>query len=488
LSLLRGAASPSWSYPIAIIATLGWGVLLFGAPYPWTYLPLLAACLGVGAWGLLRSRDADRLRHTTLLVGLIATAGAALVQLIPIPQPTLARVSPSADAFLRRTDVDYGAAAFLLKGEADRGGEGVTSTARHPLSIDPAATRRGLLFLACFGIFLVGAAHGLHRSDVKRIAAGLLILGTLVAVVGIAHRGSGGGKIYGLWQPRFSLHPFGPFVNRNHFAGFMLMCIPVSVGYLSAASYRAVRRLSSGWHARMVWLGSADASRLALAAFGLFLMVFSLALTLSRSGLACFAVSLPVMIWLAMSCGPGRVDEQRKSAPRRLVATVWIFLLLAIVVSWAGLDAIATRFASTEGGPLGGRMAIWSDSLRILRDFPWTGTGLNTFGAISTTYQTSDLQFRYLELHNDYLQIAVEGGLLLIVPALVLMGGLVLAIWRVFSRSEDDVMTFRIRAGAVTGLIAIALQEIVDFSLQMPGNAAFFTLLAAIALHEDRDR
>jgi hypothetical protein len=34
----------------------------------------------------------------------------------------------------------------------------------------------------------------------------------------------------------------------------------------------------------------------------------------------------------------------------------------------------------------------------------------------------------------------------------------------------------------VTGLVAIALQEVVEFSLQMPGNAALFTLLAAIAI------
>ena len=40
-----------------------------------------------------------------------------------------------------------------------------------------------------------------------------------------------------------------------------------------------------------------------------------------------------------------------------------------------------------------------------------------------------------------------------------------------------------LRRGAVTGLIAIALQETVEFSLQMPGNAVLFALLCAVALH-----
>jgi len=45
------------------------------------------------------------------------------------------------------------------------------------------------------------------------------------------------------------------------------------------------------------------------------------------------------------------------------------------------------------------------------------------------------------------------------------------------------VTTYWVRVGAVTGLLAIALQETAEFSLQMPGNAALFVGLAAIAIH-----
>jgi hypothetical protein len=40
-----------------------------------------------------------------------------------------------------------------------------------------------------------------------------------------------------------------------------------------------------------------------------------------------------------------------------------------------------------------------------------------------------------------------------------------------------------LRLGAVVGLSLIAVQETVDFSLQIPGNAALFVVLAAIAIH-----
>ena len=36
--------------------------------------------------------------------------------------------------------------------------------------------------------------------------------------------------------------------------------------------------------------------------------------------------------------------------------------------------------------------------------------------------------------------------------------------------------------GAVTGIVAIALQEIGDFSLQMPANAVLFVVLLALAI------
>jgi O-antigen ligase len=472
---IAGRRGTPRAFPLAICGAVAWGALLFGAPYPWTYLPLLFVCAVIGLAGFLRSKGQRRAEHWPIRMALLTLAGAAALQLVPLPQSALARISPGADRFLSRTNPDYAAGAFLASADAVASRESGL-VLRHPISVQPDATRRGILFLLCFGIFLAGATRGLAPADVKRIAAGLIVLGTLVAMVGIAHRGSTSGKIYGIWQPQFSAHPFGPFVNRNHFAGWMLMCLPVCLGYLSATAYRVTRRMSGDWHARMVWLGSADANRLVLMAFGVLLMAFSVALTLSRSGLACLAISLPLLAWLALS--------RARRLSRRLLATAWVTVLIVVTVSWAGLDAIATRFASDDGGSLGGRVAIWIDSIRMLRDFPWAGTGLNTFGAISRTYQTQDLHFRYLEAHNDYLQVAVEGGLLVGIPALLFVVALTHGIWRTFRRAKDDEMTFRIRAGAVTGIIAMALQETVDFSLQMPGNAALFTLLCAVALHE----
>jgi hypothetical protein len=54
---------------------------------------------------------------------------------------------------------------------------------------------------------------------------------------------------------------------------------------------------------------------------------------------------------------------------------------------------------------------------------------------------------------------------------------------RAFVSVADTVVTFWIRAEAVTGLVAIAVQELVEFSLQMPGKSARCCMLTAIAVH-----
>lgn len=98
-------------------------------------------------------------------------------------------------------------------------------------------------------------------------------------------------------------------------------------------------------------------------------------------------------------------------------------------------------------------------------------------------YQSHDLAVHYSTAHNDYLQLAAEGGFLVGMPAAWALIVLVRSIRRRFAERADDTETYWIRIGAATGLIAMGLQEIVDFSLQIPGNGLLFVVLCAIAVH-----
>src|SRR5204863_9327855 len=126
--------------------------------------------------------------------------------------------------------------------------------------------------------------------------------------------------------------------------------------------------------------------------------------------------------------------------------------------------------------------SAWRDAATVASDFRTTGTGLNTYGVATLFYERGNSPMHFAEAHNDYLQLAAEGGLLLIVPATLCISVFVLAVRRRFAE-ETSTSGYWLRVGALTGISAIALQEMVDFSLQMPGNAALFAVLCGMALH-----
>jgi hypothetical protein len=82
------------------------------------------------------------------------------------------------------------------------------------------------------------------------------------------------------------------------------------------------------------------------------------------------------------------------------------------------------------------------------------------------------------------LQLAAEGGLLIGIPILATLAIFARQIRRRFVEAPKEGTTYWLRVGAVIGLLSIGLQSLLDFSLQMPGNAALFAVLAAIAVHQ----
>jgi O-antigen ligase len=120
----------------------------------------------------------------------------------------------------------------------------------------------------------------------------------------------------------------------------------------------------------------------------------------------------------------------------RHVVAASMLIAIASTAAWAGADRIAARFAETDS--MGGRMAVWRDTLRICRDFPLVGIGLNGFETVYPTYQTVRLDLHFSAAHNDYLQLAAEGGLLLGVPILITLGTFIVIVRRRFQESDDE--------------------------------------------------
>ena len=121
-------------------------------------------------------------------------------------------------------------------------------------------TWTGLACLAALGLLLLGAARALANRGARTLVHGLIVLGVLLALIGIIQKATFTGKIYGIWQPLYSGSSFGPFVNKNHFAGWMLMALPLALGDFCARVARGLRGVKPGWRHRVVWFSSPEAN------------------------------------------------------------------------------------------------------------------------------------------------------------------------------------------------------------------------------------
>jgi O-antigen ligase len=202
-------------------------------------------------------------------------------------------------------------------------------------------------------------------------------------------------------------------------------------------------------------------------------MVTSLILSGSRSGMAGLVIAFVVFAALA---GGGA----RRAAPR-LIVVAGVVVLLTTAVVWAGVSRTAARFDQT-GVEFADRLAVWRDTTAVIRDFPFTGTGIGSFGSAMLIYQTAGRHSIYEQAHNEYLQILAEGGLLVAIPVLVAVGVLLTTVRRRLADDDRD-ETRWLRAGAVASLAGIAAQSMVEFSLQIPGNAAMCVFVLAMTLH-----
>ena len=179
--------------------------------------------------------------------------------------------------------------------------------------------------------------------------------GFVVALFGILQHLTFNGKLYWFREMHFGGIPFGPYVNRNHFAGFAELVIPISLVPLILGKVRRER-----WF--LVSLFAVVPSPLC---FSLRLGGASLVSPWSSASWfsGCFFAVLP-----GNTCCP--------EAPSCLLA----FLM----VSWLGVQRLVERFSSLQSLEVtaGKRASMRTDTWRIFLDHPWMGTGLGTLQVV----------------------------------------------------------------------------------------------------------
>jgi O-antigen ligase len=449
-----------------LILLIAASYLLFAGGPRWTALPLLliaGAAVLVAPRRTLSFPRADRVLDWSIL-GLV---GAILLQLVPLPAGVVGLLSPRA--------------------EAVRSALGVTSVFSdprtwRPLSVASTATldALGTVVLAAMSFWAARAICS-SRHGTRRVCQALAVMAGLAAIVAMLHRQSAPRLVFGVLAPETpSATPFGAFVNRNHFAAWLLMAAVPVVGYL-LAHVRVHPAYQRSWK-RAVREGLQTGS-LFIAA-GAIIAIGTLFLTLSRSALT----GLGVAVVTGYVIGRLRLSAGRRALPflLGLIGAAGLVLVLFVDVDqWAA--RINSTFDATPAG--GSRLTIWRETLPMLRDFALTGTGAGTFSEAMLVYQKSRIWVGSMQrwahfnnAHSHYLQVAVEGGILVGLPVAIGLLSLVRRSWRAVTTDRSEI--FWIRAGAAAALAGIAVQSIWEIPLAMPANAVLGATLVAMVIHD----
>lgn len=449
----------------AFLALLVWAPLPLGSNRPWA-LGLLAGLLWLlvavrAAWGCTTAGASQwpRWQQSWVCVALAAApAGVAAAQLLAGPLPPL-----EAGALLGTLSA-VDTRMFLL---------------------------RALLCLAAILLVLAGCSS---QQRCRQLLMAVVLGGLFQALLAVLLYSSNS-------RYQFLFHAFqqgqrttGTFPNPDHLAGFLELSLAAGFGLL-LAQFGDRQSAAREWRQALAKAAAFVISSKMLVRMTLVAMVVALVLTRSRMGNAAFFASMLIVgLWVA-------VASPRLRKPALWVVASMAVIDLVVIGQWVGLDRVVDRITNTVdstaleagqeaafGGGTGERreeslqqrMRVPTLSLPLVEQRPWFGHGGGAYRYAFPQVKADDLLLYWDHAHNDYIELAVDVGLVGLLPLLALA---LATAWRAARMLRDDRprLTRGIGVATLTALCCMGLHSLVDFNLQIPANALVFTTLLALA-------
>jgi O-antigen ligase len=330
----------------------------------------------------------------------------------------------------------------------------------HPISIDPDTTLRSLAWLAGLMMLatLAAAERGTHRG-MRRAALVVAGNGLALAIFAIWARGHLGARLYGRYAVPTTA-PFGPFVSKNHFAGYVAMAALLTLGLLIGLTDRRESRGRS-------WATGARAGAVVFALVAAAAMALSVLVSSSRGGAAGLLGGAIAFAGLAFGSTPSR---------RRLLVPAMVAIAIVAVVIVVLPEQARQRLRNATGASF--RIGVWRETLHLAAGSPLLGSGLGSFHDAFPRVKAANGEQRIEHAENEYVELLAETGLLGFGFAAAAAGLLVARI--LFERRQGATATHGLAAGALSALAALAVHNALDFDLRIPSNAALAALAAAL--------
>ncbi len=438
--------------------------LAFGTVEPWS-LTIIESCSLLAflllLLGKLKSKETFfyEIPGSIPLLCLLALIG---IQLVPLPGSIIRIISPGTYNIYKDTIFLYEPMQWVS------------------LSINKKATLMEFLRVTAYIVFYVLTVQVLSKKDaLKKTVTILTIFASLLSLFAILQHILPNNKIYWIRELTLGGSPFGPYVNRNHYAGLMEMLFPLVLSlflfYKPHSTYKSLRDKT----AEIFTIQGTNVH--ILLGFSAVLVATSIFLTLSRSGIVSLCIS---MIFF------GLLFFRRGASKRRGLIIIVVFVLVVLSVGWFGWDPIIERFErlkNTQGNISELRLSVWKDSRNIIGDFPLTGTGFGSFLNIYPKYRTLPVSEVAEHAHNDYIELLSEGGIFAFFFCMCFLIILFYKSYRVF-RKRREIYSINLYIASITGIISILIHSVTDFNLHIGANGLYFFSLAGLAVSSANTR
>lgn len=448
--------------PLETVAFFLLLAFVVAAPFPWgAVLPAGKLKIELFAFAILTMILASRaatsvLRQIAIPAGALALLALfGLAQAAPLGRAVVGAVSPFSASVYEETNAIlaiYGRAAIPAR-----------------ISIAPADTLGASLLVAAYAALFVSSAVLLQSRRRRRVFV------TVVVINAVAH------SMYAAatFGPRSTGRISGPFVNPNHFAGYL----EVALGLAFAILWREVLFNRERGHGAKDRAETLERRMMPIAAtiFAWGIIATGIGLTKSRGGIAATVLTTFALVLVALQHGKLR----RRT---RLTVTIGAVLLCATgLIALVARDEPLIRFLESDPREIGAdtRVALWKSSLEAWQLSPHTGTGLGTFREAFRHVQPRELYALVEQAHSDPLQLLVTGGWIGFALGAIAVGWtlvLLVRLWRAQEHREESALTL----GGAGAIACLLLHGLVEFNFSIPVIPATLACVAGMAVAAGR--
>ena len=316
-------------------------------------------------------------------------------------------------------------------------------------------------YISLFLFYLLIRTSFLRRARRQRFLSFIILLGVFHSILGYAY------LLDLLPHPWWEKVNFlsGTFVNHNHYAGLLELTFFLTFGRLLANRQEGI------------------------ALNFLYLAILWIALLLSLSRGAWLSVSITLFIAGFLLIG----DRTLRALGLRIIGVLLIGVFLVGTYVFSDLNPeLSSRFASfgTEQGQfefIDFRMKLWKSTVDAIKDKPLLGHGPGAFEWSMRPYRRKGFEFAFDYAHNDWLQFAMECGLVFVFVGLIYF---VFFFGRMLRKLNSQKLSFfRFEEfGLSLGVLCLLIHGVVDFNLHILSNALLFVTFLGLGLSEVRDK